>query len=725
MGLAECFKERRGVVATLLLVAALGGCGSGSDDNPPPGDSDGGGVGLDTLPTIDVSTSVPAELTKLVVSGSEIQVSMDALPVATFVVRDESGKGLKGLTTNNVQFTLAKLVPESDHNPSRWQSYINIEREKTNDGVTRKVIRANTEKNGTLEYHGNGKYTYTFATDIQNVTMPLAVAYEPDLTHRLGIQISGSIGGDPLPTANQTHTWRPDGQSVALTRDIVNTESCNQCHGDLAPHGGGRKEVKYCVTCHNPGTRDAWTGDTVDFQYFIHKLHRGRNLPSVVAGGRYVVNSDTHDYSNVGFPQDLRNCTKCHDNTKAADADNWKSKPTQQACGSCHDDVDFSNHRSFNWLNADGTPNNKECTTCHVTGDPSVTNPYAVENVHWIQAEANAAKYRFDIEGVTLNGDRTVTIDYAIVDPTDGDAPYDVKESRYSGVRLYVATNTTPGVNGDDYSSTLNVTVSNGIETGEGRYRITTGTLPEAAKGTARIASLGQVRESRLDVATRLPIEGETINVPLRNSVYDLDLSTGEAGTARRQIVATEKCESCHGTLGVTFHGGARNSTEVCAICHDANRLSSGTLADGTQIKESLQFKRMIHGIHSGVMRENPFVNKSGKDYTAEVHYPGILSDCNSCHVNESYRTDRGVFATSIDFGPDDTRGTADDLRISPKAATCSSCHDRTALRIHMSDMGAVFDQTQEVISTVVYERCDECHGNGGPKDVKVVHKAK
>ena len=52
-------------------------------------------------------------------------------------------------------------------------------------------------------------------------------------------------------------------------------------------------------------------------------------------------------YNEVLFPQDLRNCTKCHDGSatstaQTAQGDNWKNAPSRRACGACHDGINFA-----------------------------------------------------------------------------------------------------------------------------------------------------------------------------------------------------------------------------------------------------------------------------------------------------------------------------------------------------------------------------------------------
>ncbi|MCK9531194.1 MAG: hypothetical protein M0R77_11650 [Gammaproteobacteria bacterium] len=52
--------------------------------------------------------------------------------------------------------------------------------------------------------------------------------------------------------------------------------------------------------------------------------------------GNVHATGDFRNFAAVGFPSDVRNCEKCH-----AD-DSWKTRPSRLACGTCHDNVNFS-----------------------------------------------------------------------------------------------------------------------------------------------------------------------------------------------------------------------------------------------------------------------------------------------------------------------------------------------------------------------------------------------
>ena len=73
----------------------------------------------------------------------------------------------------------------------------------------------------------------------------------------------------------------------------------------------------------------------------IHKIHMGEFLAKKNYNYGGVL------YNETLFPQDLRNCTKCHDGSatstaQTAQGDNWKNAPSRRACGACHDGINFA-----------------------------------------------------------------------------------------------------------------------------------------------------------------------------------------------------------------------------------------------------------------------------------------------------------------------------------------------------------------------------------------------
>ena len=70
----------------------------------------------------------------------------------------------------------------------------------------------------------------------------------------------------------------------------------------------------------------------------IHKIHYGSSL----ANGYQIIgnNNSVHDFSTVTFTKDIDDCTVCH--RAALDSGNWNMVPSMQACGACHDNVNFA-----------------------------------------------------------------------------------------------------------------------------------------------------------------------------------------------------------------------------------------------------------------------------------------------------------------------------------------------------------------------------------------------
>ena len=100
--------------------------------------------------------------------------------------------------------------------------------------------------------------------------------------------------------------------------------------------------------------------------------------------------------------------------------------------------------------------------------------------------------------------------------------------------------------------------------------------------------------------------------------------------TGRRAIVEDERCNACHQELGTfttdAFHAGQRNDATTCSWCHNPNKTSSGWSVDSTAF---------VHAIHAAAERTVPYTYQatSSTDGFFNVTFPGILSDCKTCHL--------------------------------------------------------------------------------------------
>lgn len=405
---------------------------------------------------------------------------------------------VSGLT--NMYFTLAKLVPVTG-GPSKWMTYLvtkpvtaGTTNAVVNGGVSWLGTYPTSDKEGTLVDNGDGTYQYTFyrdpkqATTIVNALTDTTYTFKADLgdvsfdgslTHRLGIVIGGAAPGtgSNTPTgttavpgvnmenvANVVYDFRPDGAAISSTRDIVKVDSCTDCHkGKVLAHGS-RKDPKFCVTCHteqiiytfNGGEATSTgvdgltlTGTTRpttaivsgravgNFPNMVHKMHMGSGL---LKSGYYFNADDAGKFNEVKFPQDQRNCIKCHTATstasnKTTDGDNWKNVPSRLACGACHDGVNFATGTGTSlvtrvpgaWTHTPAGPqaDDSQCSTCHTAATipgyhVPVTPPNLASALHvaggsgntnsaWVASNtsnlpAGAIKVTYDIQSVSRDG---------------------------------------------------------------------------------------------------------------------------------------------------------------------------------------------------------------------------------------------------------------------------------------------------------------------------------
>jgi OmcA/MtrC family decaheme c-type cytochrome len=731
-------------INTLLVIFTLALVGCDGDDGAPGPQGEQGEQGPPgesapaPLPTVDEAEAINAEITSVTVASP---------PVVEFTLTDDRGQGVVGLPADAIGFTFSKLLPGTDGNASSWQSYINTIEEANGIGPgTEDQLQGSRDRgqNGTLVDNDDGSYSYTFSIDVTDVTDPVEINYEPDLTHRVAAQISGFA-----PVDNPIYTFRPSDDAVMglFSRDIVSVDTCNNCHERLALHGGSRNQTEYCVTCHNPGSTDAQSTNTVDFKQMIHKIHRGENLPTVIAGGEYAIwgfRDTKHDYSHVGFPQDIRNCRNCHDETNenTPDAVNWINVPTMEACGACHDDINF--------VTGEGhiSVTNADCAGCH---GPDGIDFLKVEEVHRILEQEVAGDFQYNIiDAVDTGPGEMPTVKFSVTNPNDGDKAYDIQNDGpfiqgggASRIAIDIGWDTVDYTNtgsGSDVPGfrpgsaaqaiSLDPLFGGSRDNGDGTFSITSTTaVPAEVTGSLAVGIEGHpaIDLDNNGVANRIPV----------TAAVDYFAVTDVQAVSRRVVVSIDSCNSCHESL--SLHGSNRtDNPQLCVVCHNPNatdiraRVEGGvdadTSADGLK-EQAIDFKNMIHAIHDGNIAVYGF-GGSLHDYR-HVEFPGDISNCGNCHEGGSFFpvNQNFVLATTIDTGLD-LGDPTDDVNISPNTSACFGCHTGDAAVSHMKLNGGSFNASQDAngvlidldTNGVVVESCEVCHDEGRTADVAVAH---
>lgn len=756
-------KLSRGCVLAALTVAiSLCGCSGGTGAAGATGPQGPAGPGG--------STGEAVTALAMTVTGA----TLGSTSTVNFKVVDQNGVGFVGLPLSTLEVTLAKLIPGTNGNNNAWQSYINTKATPTaglGTGTT-PTVEATTDTAGSLVDHKDGTYTYTLGTNVTNVTLPVAVAFDPTLTHRIAIAIRSST----LPQANNgVYDWQPSTGATTglLTQNMVDSATCNSCHDHLAAHGGPRQDPRLCVTCHNPGSVEPNSGNTLDFKVFLHKLHHGADLPSVAAGTPYVIygfRNSKNDYSSVVFPQSVENCSKCHNpaNTDTPDAGNYSSAPSMEACGSCHDNINFAQGV------AGGHPggvvtDNSQCTVCHSANRVAGS----VDQSHAITGKIDAANFQYNIISVsnTQPGQKPAVI-FSVTNPNNSNSFYNLTSdaawtasggASRLGIDLAWSNTDYETIGSGSYpGQPVTINALTAKSNGDGTYTATSAVaIPAGITGSGAVAIEGHPADTTVS-----PV----LDIPVTSAVQYFAI-TDSKPVARRSIVSTANCENCHGQNdGLSFHGSNRtDNVQVCVMCHtpDATDLSvrptdpDGTVngintaaVDGLE-QRPIDFKYFIHAVHGAEFRTSKFVvyqHGGTPSDLSTVRYPGVLNDCTQCHTGTTYMpplaaTDLGTTtntnatvvpnacpaaAGATNYAPcGAVQNTALYGRISPTASVCSSCHTDSASLAHMGQNGGSVASYPGVPQATIgssaptTEACAVCHGAGAVEDVAVVHGLK
>ncbi len=558
-------------------------------------------------------------------------------------------------------------------------------------GAGNVVTQATSDSGGQWTDLATGWTKYAFKTALPSgfdkaKTTTLGIYATRDLTSILGKSYY----------ANVEYDFRPDGAAVTDKWDKINTAaSCNNCHDPPAMHGGSRRDAKLCALCHQPQSTDPETGNTVDLKVMAHKIHMGENLPSVKAGKPYQIvgyQNAVSDFSGVALPMDIRNCDRCHAGTDAKNiptqSNVWYSNPTRAACGSCHDDI--------NWTTGENHPagpmaDDKGCAVCH-TPDSGQEFDASIKGAHLIPLQSKQLKGLtatiVKVDNFAAGKQPTV---YIAVKNGDGSAVDGTKLNQFAPMYAGPTTSYTTYLR-EAGAKTATFDTSTGLTA----YTWTK-PIPAGASGTWVVTA---------DVYRNVNITKAADNSTLSvrecafNPIKYISLDSSPV-TPRRMVVAIAQCNTCHQALGL--HGGQRLTTEECVICHNP------TNGDNQTPPESISFQRMIHRIHTGENLTQTY--KIGNTGFNEVLFPGDTRNCAKCHVGSSYTLPLDPTVDSVTTGRDyfSPQG--------PGTAACLGCHDNKDAAAH-----AYLNTTTFPGSSTSAEACATCHGTGKDWDAAKVH---
>lgn len=615
----------------------------------------------------------------------DVTIPADRKPLVTFKLTDNLNQPLDrlgALTPGAVStsFILAYLPPSTKGEVTDYVAYTTRTQTSPITGV--KAVQAGADSGGSYAQVGDGTYTYKFNTALPS-------AYNTAATTTLGMYGRRDLRefGYSFYALNATKDFVPNGSAATQVHKVVLTANCNQCHDPLALHGEtGRRAVEVCILCHNPGVIDPDTGNSVDMKVMTHKIHMGKTLPSVVAGTPYVIIGNaqsTNDYSEIGYPQDIRNCQTCHKGANQVNA--WTLQPTIDGCGSCHDDVDFAtgaNHAAGPYAD------DSKCATCH---KPTGSFEYdaSITGAHTVPYKSTQLQFpKLDILSVTNTAPgKYPTITFQITDK-NGAA---MAPSLFGGTLGRFSANLAGPTT--DYTTRISETISGATYAGGiGTYTFKTIKIPDTAAGTWALEFEGRLTAT---IVKGGDAKDAFTQRDAMDNVVKYFAVTGTTVTPRRTVVSLANCNKCHEKL--QLHGGNRNQIEACVVCHNPT-LTAGTLAAGTLDSVSMQV--MIHKIHTGEELNNDYI--VGGTNFKEVLYPGDRRNCAACHVNNSFQvplplTNVATVTPAPKYYWTPTQAVT---------AACISCHDAPYAAAH------AFLNTAD-IGTVLVESCPACHKEG------------
>jgi hypothetical protein len=490
--------------------------------------------------------------------------------------------------------------------------------------------------------------------------------------------------------------------------------STSNAYGNPAIDSG---PVETCKSCHNNDGYAAYSGDINDpstpstvrtpdpIVRRVHGVHMGEGLENPFNTDPQTGNFK--DYTGVVFPKDVLNCNACHTD------DRWKTEPSREACGSCHDNIWFGDTASMP-ATAEAHPGGPQaddsaCGACH-TPDSGGVAPISVVHNPAVNIEHDNVDLTVSppANGQFYVAGEKPTISIVMEDSEGNPIDHTQIDTMLKTANLYVygpRSEAMPVLTTSAAKNAVVSTVSNSL-------------LGDADPAVTRAAD--KITYQLGDVAGLAPgtymvfvyTNSATINTDLGFPRAAFGLINFQVGTATVQSKIAENCSQCHGStimhLNESHVHPAPFDTDYCLACHDYGRPGTGDLftqnggnsTTGWAGYGAKPISARVHGVHAGAYLNHPeYVYGGNPTAFSEVVFPQDLRNCTVCHdanTSGSWMTD-------------------------PNRLACTACHDSDTDFAHTNLMTQNFDPLDPYAADSL-QTCVVCHGPGKDFAVNKVH---
>ena len=507
------------------------------------------------------------------------------------------------------------------------------------EGEPRVTQQPTTESGseGTFEPLGGAEHAYVFRFKLED-------GYAAGDTHLIALYATRSFEGE-THVGGASHFFVPDESSAPVRRQIVQRDTCNQCHDSLAAHGGSRQAIELCLGCHTQGAIDPETENSLDFNVMIHRIHAGSALPSVQAGAPYGIvgyGARVHDYARGAYPRPIAHCQSCH---TESDDRRWVINGTRAACSSCHDTIQDTHPVPLSGTLACGNANchndegiARDAVAAHrlSLNDPGA--PVFEVEILSVEADLPSARPRVRIRALTGTSATGAVLPLTSV-------------AQLSILNVFVNGPNTGFVRDGhtlrqyDKAALEQLAAAEG-QPGEFEFLLPD-TLAEVASGMGDPATESFTLGLRVQYDPTPEASPDDDRVDMRqNPVATLSADHEQPVIPRLVRASTELCNRCHGDLSAHGGGILAKNLEACVLCHTSSMDTRGRMGASGQAgpATSLRLSSMIHRIHAASLADDPFV-VFGYAPTppfpqvdlSELGFPGQLGRCAGCHDGETY----------------------------------------------------------------------------------------